>query len=46
MKRRREILQDAINLLLFLAGILLTFTLLALLDPAIKRAVTSLIPLH
>ena len=44
MKQHREILQDVVNLLLFLAGILLTFTLLALLDPAIKRVVTDLIP--
>jgi hypothetical protein len=43
MKPHREILQDIINIILFLAGILLTFTLLALLDPAIKRLITDLI---
>lgn len=44
MKQHREILQDIINILLFLAGIFLTFTLLALLDPAIKHFITNLLP--
>lgn len=45
MKQHREILQDVVSVLLFLAGIFLTFALLALLDPAIKRLVTDILPL-
>jgi hypothetical protein len=43
MKSPREILSDAVNLLLFLAGILLVLVLLVLLDPSIKRWVIDLL---
>jgi hypothetical protein len=42
MKRIKELLSDIVNLLLFLAGILLIFTLLALLDPSVKHWITGL----
>jgi hypothetical protein len=42
MKRIKELLSDIVNLFLFLAGVLLIFPLLALLDPSVKRWITGL----
>jgi hypothetical protein len=46
MKRFKEIFGDVVNLLLFLAGILLIVVLLVLLDPSIKRWVAGLFFKH
>lgn len=46
MKAFKELLSDAVNLLLFLAGILLVLVLLILLDPSIKRWAVDLLTRH
>jgi hypothetical protein len=46
MKHPKEILSDTVNLLLFLAGILLLLALLILLDPSIKRWAVDLLTRH
>jgi hypothetical protein len=46
MKSPKEIFADVVNLLLFLAGILLVLVLLILLDPSIKRWAVALLTGH